>query len=78
MLLQLLKSGPCQETIAIIQWLLTRALRADVRGMALCFRTSDDHDMVFMTGVFRARPEAALLAAERMRQRAIAQLDLFP
>jgi GGDEF domain-containing protein len=78
MLLQLLKSGPCQETIAIIQWLLKRALKADVRGVALCFRTGDDRDVVFLTGIFRNKPEAALAAAERLHQRAVMQLDLFP
>lgn len=75
--LHLLKPGPCQETIAIIQWLLKRALRADVRGMALCFRTSDDQDVVFLTGSFRVKPESVLAAAERLRQRAVTQLDLF-
>lgn len=78
MLLHLLKSGPCQETIAVIQWLLTRALKSDLRGMALCFRTSDDHDTVLLTGIFRLKPESALAAAERLRQRALLQLDLFP
>lgn len=76
-MLHLLKSGPCRETIAIIQWLLKQALKANVRGMALCFRTGDDRDVVFLTGIFRLKPESALVAAERLRQRAVLQLDLF-
>lgn len=77
MSLHLLKPGPCRETIAIIQWVLKRALKADVRGVALCFRTGEDQDVVFLTGIYRLNPEAVLAAAERLRQRAITQLDLF-
>lgn len=75
--LHLLKPGPCLESIAILQWLLKRALKAEVRGLALCYRTSDDQDVVFLTGIFRQKPESVLVAAERLHQRAVTQLDLF-
>lgn len=74
--LRLLKAGPCQESISILRVLLKRARQADVRGIALCYRSAQGRDIVFITGVFRAKPASALTAVARIAVASV-QLELF-
>lgn len=67
----------CKETVAVLRELLQKALSGQVRGLAVCYRTTDGGSEVVLTGSYQAQPELALSAADLMKVTAAHQLDLF-
>lgn len=76
-MLHLVPFTACKETIAILRDLLQKALRGELRGMALCYWTVNGGSVVLLTGAYRAQPERALGAADLIKVTAAHQLDLF-
>lgn len=76
-MLRLVKFPACSETVAVLRVLLRRALRGELRGLALCYRKTTGGDEVILAGVHRAHPENAFIAAVRIKVEAAHQLDLF-
>ena len=54
---------PGRDTIAVLRVLLAKALRGELRGVVLCYRTDDGAEEAVFTGVYKARPEYAMSAA---------------
>lgn len=73
--MQVLKFAVCKETIAVLRVLLEKALRGDLRGVALCHFTREGKDEVIFTGAYLERPENAIGAALRMKWAATHRLD---
>lgn len=76
-MLHLLPFTACKETIAVLRVLLQKALRGELRGLALCYWTLNGGSVVVLTGSYRAQPERALSAADLIKVTAAHQLDLF-
>lgn len=67
----------CKQSIAVLRHLLQKALRGELRGLVLCFRTLSGKSEVILTGAYLAQPEQALSAADLIKVKAAHQLDLF-
>lgn len=76
-MLHVVKSLVSRETVAVLRDLLQRALTGQLRGLALCYWSAEGASVVLLTGVYRAQPEHALSAADRIKVIAAHQLDLF-
>lgn len=55
-----------RETISILKSLLARAMRGEVIGIALCFKTKAGEDLVVFSGAYKSRPADAANAAMRL------------
>lgn len=58
-----------RETVLVLQALLTRAVRGEVDGLALVFRSADDIEHMVFTGPYGANSAEAVNAAARMTWR---------
>jgi hypothetical protein len=56
------------ETVSILRALTARALRGEVLGVALCFRSEDGAERFVVTGPYN-KPAEAVNAAVRMQLR---------
>lgn len=74
-MVSILRFPPCADTVAVMSVLLERALRGELRSVAVCHRTADGRDEVILTGAYKVRAENALGAALRMQQAAEQQLE---
>lgn len=73
--MQLVRFAVCRETIAILRVLLEMAIKGEIRGLALCYRSAEGKDEVRFTGPYRERMENAIGAALRMKWAAVHRLD---
>ena len=55
-----------QETIRILRALLTKALRGEVIGVAVCFKARPGVEHCVYSGPYKANPAEAVNAAARM------------
>ena len=55
-----------RETLTILRALTARALRGEVIGVALCFRSRPGVEHCVFTGPYKAHPSQAVNAAARM------------
>lgn len=77
-MLRLIPTAACNETIAVLRFLLEKALRGELRGLVLCYWSSQGgREHVLLTDLYRARPEHAFSAADMIKIAAAHQLDLF-
>lgn len=76
-MLQMITAKACRETVVVLRYLLHKALRGELRGLALCYWPSEGGSRVFLTGPYRAQPVLALGAADLIKVTAGHQLDLF-
>lgn len=76
-MLQIVSLLVCKETVAVLKVLLQKALRGELRGLALCYWRADGTSQVILSGVYRTRPQHALSAADLIKVTAAHQLDLF-
>ncbi len=67
----------CKESIAVLRYLLQKALKGQLRGLAVCYWTIDGGSHVLLTGAYHAQPKHALAAADLIKVEAAHQLDLF-
>lgn len=56
----------CQDTIAVLRVLLAKAIKGELRGLALCYRTENGEEDTVFTGIYKAHPDTALGAGMRM------------
>lgn len=76
-MIRVVKFGECKESVAVLKFLLGKAIAGKLRGLALCYRRAGGPDEVMFTGVYRASAEAAMLAGVRIKREAAHQLELF-
>jgi hypothetical protein len=55
-----------KDTIAVLRCLLDQAIKGEVIGVALCYRTADRNEHAAFSGIYKARPGAAVNAAMRL------------
>lgn len=58
-----------RETIEVLRTLLAMAIRGELRGLALSYRTSSGAEETIFTGAYKANPEAAMHASLRLSVR---------
>jgi hypothetical protein len=76
-MLRLITFTVCKETVGVLQHMLRRATKGELRGVALAYWTVGGGSEVVLTGAYRAQPEHALSAADLIKVTAAHQLDLF-
>lgn len=52
----------CRDTIAVLKVLLSMAIKGELRGLALCYRTQDGEESTIFTGLYKAHPGTAVNA----------------
>lgn len=55
-----------KDTVQVLEWLLARAKRGEVAGVALCFQDSEGAENAAFTGIYKARPGEAVGAAMQL------------
>jgi len=55
-----------RETIEILRTLLAMAIRGELRGIALCYRTADGAEASLFTGAYKANPGLAHKASMKL------------
>jgi hypothetical protein len=55
-----------RETIAVLRVLLSKALKGELRGLALCYRTQEGQEESVFTGIYRVNEGHAMAAARRL------------
>lgn len=55
-----------RDTIGILRCLLERAEQGEIVGLAMCYRTKDRVEHAAFSGIYMARPGAAVNAAMRL------------
>jgi hypothetical protein len=55
-----------KETISILKSLLARAIKGEIVGIALCFRTKQGDENVVFSGTYKTHPAEAVNAAMRL------------
>lgn len=76
-MLRLITSSVCRETMIVLRYLLHKAQRGELRGLALCYWPAEGGGRVFLTGPYRLQPVHALGAADLIKVTAGQQMDLF-
>lgn len=76
-MLRLVTFAVSRETVLVLRYLLHKALKGELRGLALCYWSAEGRTRVFLTGPYRAQPVNALGAADLIKIAAGRQLDLF-
>lgn len=76
-MLRLVRFTVSHETILVLRYLLEKALKGELRGLALCYWSAEGRTRVILTGPYRAQPVNALGAADLIKVAAGHQLDLF-
>jgi hypothetical protein len=76
-MMQLVKFTFCRETVAVLRMLLHKALDGSLRGILVCYRTTDGREHILFGGIYRVHPASVLAAAEKIKAVAARQLDLF-
>lgn len=56
----------CRDTLAVLKVLLSMAVKGELRGLALCYRTEDGEEETVFTGIYKAHPANAVNAAMRL------------
>ena len=64
------------ETVAVLQSLLAKAKRGEIKGVVLCYRTSEGNEDAAFTGCYRARMADAAYATMRLSWRLTQAQDL--
>lgn len=49
----------CKDTISILKVLLAMALKGQLRGLIVCYRTKDGQESTVFTGLYKANPADA-------------------
>lgn len=68
----------CRETLAILRVLLDMAAKGKLRGLVVCYRTEEGHERTVYTGLYKAKPSAALgvsLKASIEQMQATGEID---
>ena len=55
-----------KETISVLKVLLTMAVKGELRGLALCYRTAEGAEKTVFTGHYKDNPANALNGAMRL------------
>jgi hypothetical protein len=58
-----------RDTVAVLKSLLSRALRGEIRGLAVCYRTDKGEEESAFTGNYKHHPEDGLAATMRLSWR---------
>lgn len=69
-----------RDSVAVLKYLLQRAAKGELLGLAVCAQTTDGEEEVLLTDVFRRRPRRASHAATRIFWRSMQvqdDLDMF-
>lgn len=75
-MLQVVREMVCKDTVAIAKWMLRETLTGNLRGVAVCFRTTDGREKFVFTGAYRSRPESAIGAAARLYWAASRRIEI--
>jgi hypothetical protein len=67
--LRLVPRSPDRGTIGVLKALLGIALRGDMAGLTLCYRTRRGVEEAIYTGIYRDRPAEAVQAAMKISWR---------
>jgi hypothetical protein len=67
----------CKQCVAVLKFLLRKAMNRKTRGLVILHRPGEGPDEVFFTGVFRCSADAAIVAAVKISREAAHQMDLF-
>lgn len=76
-MLQLVTFSVSRETVVVLRYLLHKALRGELRGLALCYWPAEGNGRVFLTGPYRSQPVHAMGAADLIKVTAGYQMNLF-
>lgn len=55
-----------RDTVATLKVLLDMALKGNLRGLAVCYRTQDQEENSVFTGLYKLEPEKAVNASLRL------------
>jgi hypothetical protein len=56
-----------RDTIDVLRALLALALTGRLRGVAICYRDSEGHEEIALTGIYKASPVYAVHAGVKLK-----------
>lgn len=56
----------CRDTLSILRVLMSMAVRGELRGLVVCYKTAEGVERAVLTGAYKASPSKAAGAAMRM------------